>query len=140
MKKFTYEEIIADAEAQGEALTVDGKVRVIPAEISALASSISGKRVRAKTLKEKLEKVEGELSELQQQIGSYLVEHPSGFFLSSCEKPEGFGIQRYADFSHVGGKPEIPTGEEAKKINRYILTMTAKARYHILKEKSQEEQ
>lgn len=135
-KSFTSEEIIADAQAQMDKLSEGRKVTIIPREMYVKSRQVIGKKVRVKTLTRQLAEAQEELAALQKEIATYLLEHPSGFYLGSTERPFGTGIRRQADFTELGGEPEIPLGAEAKRITRWIRTAGAKRRYKYDKEKS----
>lgn len=131
-KIFTRDDIILDANRQMNDLSEADTIRVIPENVRRKSLHIAMHEARADRYQAKLQKIKADIDEameeaqkLRKDLAEYLVEHPSGFFLWSSDKGEGTGIATYADFSEVGGEPEIPTGDEAIEINREI---TNKAR------------
>ena len=134
-KVFTRDDIILDANRQMYNLSEADTIRVIPEDVRRKSLHISMHEARAERYEAKVLKLQDEIDEalaeaskLRKDLAEYLVEHPSGFFLWSSDKGEGTGISTYADFSEVGGAPEIPTGEEAIEINREITNKSRNAR------------
>lgn len=131
-KVFTRDDILMDAKMQMNKLSEADTIRVIPEDVRRKSLHISMHEARAERYQAKVQKIQddiddalAEASKLRKDLAEYLLEHPSGFFLWSSDKGEGTGIATYADFSEVGGAPEVPTGDEATEINRAI---TNKAR------------